>query len=97
TASRCWWARMACRPTVVARAAGGSSRWCGSTWRAAQPSRSSATRSTRLSRDGKQLAYLKLSEDGYTMSLDIAAPDGSGTRELIGGTDFQGFYAPRFT
>jgi tricorn protease-like protein len=31
------------------------------------------------------------------MSLDIAAPDGSGTRELIGGTDFQGFYAPRFT
>src|SRR4029453_6281708 len=30
-----------------------------------------------LLRDGKQLAYLKLSEDGYTMSLNIAAPDGS--------------------
>jgi Tol biopolymer transport system component/mono/diheme cytochrome c family protein len=50
-----------------------------------------------ISRDGKQLAYLKLSEDGYTMSLNIAAPDGSGPRELIGGQDFQGFYAPRFS
>ena len=50
-----------------------------------------------LSRDGKQLAYLKLSDDGYTMSLIVAAPDGSNPRELIGGTDFQGFYAPRFS
>jgi mono/diheme cytochrome c family protein len=50
-----------------------------------------------ISRDGTQLAYLKLSDDGYTMSLNIAAPDGSGNRELIGGKDFQGFYAPRFS
>jgi len=50
-----------------------------------------------LSRDGTQLAYLKLSEDGYTMSLNVAAPDGSNSREVIGGQDFQGFYAPRFS
>jgi Tol biopolymer transport system component/mono/diheme cytochrome c family protein len=50
-----------------------------------------------ISRDGTQLAYLKLSADGYTMSLNIAAPDGSTSRELIGGQDFQGFYAPRFS
>lgn len=51
----------------------------------------------RLSHDGKQLAYLQLKEDGYSMSLNLAAPDGSGPRELIGSTGFQGFYAPRFT
>jgi Tol biopolymer transport system component len=50
-----------------------------------------------ISRDGTQLAYLKLSEDGYTMSLNIAAPDGSAPRELLAGKDFQGFYAPRFS
>ncbi len=50
-----------------------------------------------ISRDGAQLAYLKLSEDGYTMSLNVAAPDGGTSRELIGGKDFQGFYAPRFS
>jgi mono/diheme cytochrome c family protein len=50
-----------------------------------------------ISRDGAQLAYLKLNDDGYTMSLQVAAPDGSGSRQLIGGTDFQGFYAPRFS
>lgn len=50
-----------------------------------------------LSRDGTQLAYLKLSEDGYTMSLNVAAPDGSNSRAVIGGQDFQGFYAPRFS
>jgi Tol biopolymer transport system component len=50
-----------------------------------------------VSHDGKQLAYLQLSADGYTMSLEVAAPDGSGTRELIGGDAFQGFYAPRFS
>jgi Tol biopolymer transport system component len=50
-----------------------------------------------LSRDGKQLAYLQLSQDGYTMALNIAAPDGSGSHAIIGGQDFQGFYAPRFS
>ncbi|HEU5098463.1 MAG TPA: c-type cytochrome [Roseiflexaceae bacterium] len=50
-----------------------------------------------ISRDGTQLAYLKLDADGYTMSLQVAAPDGSGSRLLIAGADFQGFYAPRFS
>ena len=50
-----------------------------------------------FSRDGKQLAYLKLGSDGYTMALMVAAADGSGARELVGGSDFQGFYAPRFS
>jgi mono/diheme cytochrome c family protein/Tol biopolymer transport system component len=50
-----------------------------------------------LSPDGKQLAYLHLSADGYTMALNVSAPDGSGSRELIGGNGFQGFYAPRFS
>lgn len=50
-----------------------------------------------ISRDGKQLAFLKLSADGYTMSLNLSAIDGSGARELIKGDQFQGFYAPRFT
>lgn len=31
------------------------------------------------------------------MSLNLAAPDGSNARELIGDKDFQGFYAPRFS
>src|SRR6185295_15871670 len=50
-----------------------------------------------ISRDGKQLAYLKLSANGITMALALAAPDGSGTRTLIDGKDFQGLYAPRFS
>lgn len=50
-----------------------------------------------LSRDGKQLAFLKLSADGYSMSLMVAAPDGSGPKEIVKGDDFQGFYAPRFS
>jgi Tol biopolymer transport system component len=50
-----------------------------------------------ISRDGSRLAFLKMSEDGYTMSLMLAAPDGSGARVLIDGDDFQGFYAPRFS
>jgi Tol biopolymer transport system component len=50
-----------------------------------------------ISRDGKQMAYLKLGQDGFTMSLVLAAPDGSGARTLIEGKEFQGFYAPRFS
>ena len=50
-----------------------------------------------LSRDGKQLAFLKLSSDGYTMSLVAAAADGSAQRTLIDAKTFQGFYAPRFS
>jgi Tol biopolymer transport system component len=50
-----------------------------------------------ISRDGQQLAYLQLGEDGYTMALALAGPDGSGARTLIDGKEFQGFYAPRFS
>jgi mono/diheme cytochrome c family protein/Tol biopolymer transport system component len=50
-----------------------------------------------VSRDGKQMAFLKLSEDGFTMSLLAANADGSGARTLIDGKPFQGFYAPRFS
>jgi mono/diheme cytochrome c family protein len=50
-----------------------------------------------ISRDGTQLAYLSLSQDGYTMSLEVGAPDGSGGRQVLGGGTFQGFYAPRFS
>lgn len=50
-----------------------------------------------ISRDGTQLAFLKLSADGYTTSLMVAAPDGSSPREILGGAQFQGLYAPRFS
>jgi Tol biopolymer transport system component/mono/diheme cytochrome c family protein len=50
-----------------------------------------------IARDGSSMAYLKLSKDGYQMSLMVAALDGSGARELIGAAAFQGFYAPRFS
>jgi mono/diheme cytochrome c family protein len=49
-----------------------------------------------LSPDGRQLAFLRVQPDGYTMSLALAAPDGSGERTLLEGGAFQGFYAPRF-
>ncbi|MFL5803186.1 MAG: c-type cytochrome [Roseiflexaceae bacterium] len=63
---------------------------------AAQPLLNDALDPT-ISRDGKQLAYLQLNQDGFTMSLMLAAPDGSGARTLIDGKAFQGFYAPRFS
>lgn len=50
-----------------------------------------------LSPDGSRLAYLKLGADGYSMSLMVAAPDGSGAKEIVKGDAFQGFYAPRFS
>jgi Tol biopolymer transport system component/mono/diheme cytochrome c family protein len=50
-----------------------------------------------ISRDGQRMAFLKLSQDGYTMSLMIGNSDGSGARPLIDGAAFQGFYAPRFS
>jgi Tol biopolymer transport system component len=50
-----------------------------------------------LSRDGKHLAYLKFDEDGNTMHVEVAEPDGSGARRVIDGTSFLGFFAPRFS
>jgi Tol biopolymer transport system component/mono/diheme cytochrome c family protein len=50
-----------------------------------------------FSRDGQRMAFLQLSQDGFTMSLLAANADGSGAQVLIDGKDFQGFYAPRFS
>jgi Tol biopolymer transport system component len=50
-----------------------------------------------ISRDGKQLAFLRFDPDGVTMHVELADLDGSHARRLITGTKFLGFYAPRFT
>jgi len=50
-----------------------------------------------LSRDGRQLAYLKFDDEGVVMHLDVADPDGANSRRIIDGTPFLGFFAPRFT
>jgi mono/diheme cytochrome c family protein/Tol biopolymer transport system component len=50
-----------------------------------------------FARDGRRMAFLQLGQDGFTMSLVIANPDGSGAQVLIDGKQFQGFYAPRFS
>lgn len=50
-----------------------------------------------LSRDGKQLAFLKLSDDGYTSVVQVAGPGGENARTVLDGQGFQGFYAPRFS
>lgn len=50
-----------------------------------------------LAPDGSVLAFIRLSLERPAMSLALAAPDGSDVRTLIDGTDFEGFYAPRFS
>lgn len=50
-----------------------------------------------FSRDGTQLTYIQLGQDGYTQDLMVAVPDGSNPRRVIDGALFQGFYAPRFS
>jgi mono/diheme cytochrome c family protein/Tol biopolymer transport system component len=50
-----------------------------------------------ISADGRQLAYLRLNNDDYTMSLMVADPDGSGAREVMSNAMFDGFFAPRFS
>jgi Tol biopolymer transport system component len=50
-----------------------------------------------LSRDGRQLAYLKFDDEGVVMHLEVAGPDGANPRRVIDGTPFLGFFAPRFT
>ena len=50
-----------------------------------------------VSPDGKRLAYLSVSPDGFTQQLMLAALDGSGVRPLLADPAFQSFYAPRFT
>lgn len=50
-----------------------------------------------LSPDGAQLAFLRLAEDGLTMSLYVAKADGSDPRVVIDGSVFLSFYAPRFS
>jgi Tol biopolymer transport system component len=43
------------------------------------------------------MAYFALNKDRQSMSLHVAALDGSNTRQIVGGESFQGFYAPRFS
>ncbi|MBC8161520.1 MAG: c-type cytochrome [Roseiflexaceae bacterium] len=50
-----------------------------------------------LSVDGRQLAYLHLAEDAYTMSLMVAQADGSDAREVISSNTFSALFAPRFS
>jgi Tol biopolymer transport system component/mono/diheme cytochrome c family protein len=50
-----------------------------------------------ISPDGTQIAYIRLAPDGLTQHLEVAGIDGSNPRQVIDGTPFQGFYAPRFS
>jgi len=54
-------------------------------------------RDPTIARDGKRIAYLHFDKQNAAFSLHIAAPDGSGDRELIGAGAFTDFYAPRFS
>jgi Tol biopolymer transport system component len=49
-----------------------------------------------LSPDGGQLAYLRPSPDGATLSLELADSATLKARTLLDGTQFRGLYAPRF-
>jgi mono/diheme cytochrome c family protein len=50
-----------------------------------------------LSRDGGLLAYLHFDRDSAAFSLHVAAPDGTGDREVVASGSFSAFYAPRFS
>jgi Tol biopolymer transport system component len=50
-----------------------------------------------VSPDGAQLAYLAFDRDGIHLHVELAAIDGSSPRRLIDGSQFQGFFAPRFS
>jgi mono/diheme cytochrome c family protein len=54
-------------------------------------------RDPTIARDGARMAYLHYDKANAAFSLHVAAPDGSGDREVIGAGAFGGFYAPRFS
>ena len=53
-------------------------------------------RDPTIARDGKRMAYVHFDKQNATFSLHVAAPDGSGDREVIAASAFSDFYAPRF-
>jgi mono/diheme cytochrome c family protein/Tol biopolymer transport system component len=53
-------------------------------------------RDPTIARDGKRMAYVHFDKQSAAFSLHVAAPDGSGDREVIGAGAFSDFYAPRF-
>jgi Tol biopolymer transport system component len=53
-------------------------------------------RDSTIARDGKRMAYIHFDEQSAAFSLHVAAPDGSGDREVIAAGAFSDFYAPRF-
>jgi Tol biopolymer transport system component len=50
-----------------------------------------------FSPDGSRMAFVQFGEDGYSLSLHVAAPDGSRAEELLGAEVFQSLYAPYFS
>lgn len=50
-----------------------------------------------FSRDGQMIAFLRWNERRAAFTLNIAAPDGSRERELVGAGAFSSFAAPRFS
>jgi mono/diheme cytochrome c family protein len=54
-------------------------------------------RDPAITRDGARMAYLRYDKANAAFSLHVAAPDGSGDRQVIGAGAFAAFYAPRFS
>jgi mono/diheme cytochrome c family protein len=54
-------------------------------------------RDPAITRDGARMAYLRYDESNAAFLLHVAAPDGSGDREVIGAGAFGAFYAPHFS
>jgi mono/diheme cytochrome c family protein len=50
-----------------------------------------------FSRDGQMIAFLRWNERRAAFTLNVAAPDGSRERELVGAGAFSSFAAPRFS
>jgi mono/diheme cytochrome c family protein/Tol biopolymer transport system component len=53
-------------------------------------------RDPTIARDGTRMVYVHFDKQHAAFSVHLAAPDGSGDRELISAGAFSDFYAPRF-
>jgi Tol biopolymer transport system component/mono/diheme cytochrome c family protein len=49
-----------------------------------------------FSSDGRQIAYVRVSPDGATMTLELADADGRNARVIVDDPNFSAFAAPRF-
>ena len=54
-------------------------------------------RDPAIARDGTRMAYLHFDRASAAFSLHMAAPDGTGDREVVAAGAFSTFYAPRFS